>query len=137
MFKTYYCIIYIFTLCFSPFNGISDPATKSIRKISRGQILSKNDHLIVPWHESNEAYIFSAFGAHHHLETRSLFSDTNLLRFSYDNKGLLLKITNKKQSSLQIDKRINGDHLLLNNWDVATLKANAQGLLGSVLTSEG
>ena len=46
--------------------------------------------------------------------------------------GNLVKIINKKQSWLKIDQRLNGDHLLLNNWDVATLGADSQGLLNSL-----
>ena len=50
-----------------------------------------------------------------------------------DQTGNLVKIINKKQSWLKIDQRLNGDHLLLNNWDVATLGADSQGLLTSLL----
>jgi hypothetical protein len=49
-----------------------------IRKVSYGQIYQKNGHFIVPWHETDESYIFSESGLH--METRSLFSDSTLLK---------------------------------------------------------
>ena len=94
--------------------------------------MTPDDHLVVPWHEKDEAYIFSSSGEH--LETRSLFSDTTLLRLTYNDQGRLEQVTTKKQSILKIDSH----HLLLNNRKVAVIRAaNSQGLLSSVMTSSG
>ena len=52
----------------------------------------------------DELFIFSSSGDH--LETRSLFSDSTLLKFSYDNEKILSGIVNKKQSKLEIQRNL-------------------------------
>ena len=83
-----FMVVHVYLFCSKKtiflFICFSDPSNKSIRKISKGKILPTEDNqkYIVPWHESNEAYVFSANNGLH-LETRSLYSDSQLLQFIY------------------------------------------------------
>lgn len=80
----------------------------------------------------DEAYGFSA-STGDHIFTKSLFSDSNLLSFEYTEDFQQLKrVTNKKQSVLEVDSQMDGDHLKLNGRELATLRSDEQGLLGSV-----
>ena len=98
-----------------------EPKERKVRQINNGQIFrdKTSGHLMVPWHETDEVYIFSSTGDH--LETRSLFSDAFLLGFTYDSQGNLQRVFNKKQEVLRIEQKIQGDYLLINDQHVATL----------------
>ena len=58
----------------------SEPNARKIRKINPSQAYTteKTGDIVVPWHEKDELFIFSSSGDH--LETRSLFSDSTLLK---------------------------------------------------------
>ena len=58
----------------------SEPNARKIRKINPSQAYTteKTGEIVVPWHEKDELFIFSSSGEH--LETRSLFSDSTLLK---------------------------------------------------------
>ena len=112
----------------------SEPNARKIRKINPGQAYiaeTETGNIAVPWHEKDELFIFSSSGDH--LETRSLFSDSALIKFFYDDEKLLSKVVNKKQSKLEIQRNYEGsDRLLLDQREIFVINGiNEENMLTS------
>ena len=92
---------------------------------------TETGNIAVPWHEKDELFIFSSSGDH--LETRSLFSDSTLIKFFYDDEKLLSKVVNKKQSKLEIQRNYEGsDRLLLDQQEILVINGiNEDNMLTS------
>ena len=67
------------------------------------------------------------------METRSLFSDSTLIKFFYDDEKLLSKVVNKKQSKLEIQRNYEGsDRLLLDQQEILVINGiNEDNMLTS------
>jgi hypothetical protein len=57
----------------------------------------------VHWPWNDEAWVFSSEEGGRHMETRSLFTDSPLVSFGYDDIGRLNKIVNKRRSLITIE----------------------------------
>ena len=118
-------LLAFFVLCSNP---------KEIAVLKRGVHRSSDQQeILVPWPWTDEAFVFDRNGLH--VETRSLVTDSTLVKFHHDRDGALTWVSNKRKHSVTME-RGNGTtstvKLSLNGGSEHVLKPNSDGRLSSL-----